>query len=96
MFDKDGKLDERSQRILSEQTIPPRYGRSPGMDCLPDLEAIKRAESDVVERVAKRIATLRMCEQQGNHVPCASCRNARGYNDDVGCITLARAAIEAI
>lgn len=31
MFDNNGKLDARSQRILSEQTIPPRYGYSPGM-----------------------------------------------------------------
>lgn len=34
MFDKDGKLDERSQRILSEQTIPPLYGRSPATGAL--------------------------------------------------------------
>lgn len=35
MFDKDGKLDKRSRRILSEQTIPPRYGKSPGQDFWP-------------------------------------------------------------
>jgi len=34
MFNSDGTLDKRSQRILSKQTIPPRYGRSPGMDAL--------------------------------------------------------------
>jgi hypothetical protein len=34
MFDKHGKLDARSQRILREQMIPPRFGSSPGMDAI--------------------------------------------------------------
>ena len=54
------------------------------------------SESEMVERVARAIAHLRMCEKQGNVVPCASCQNVRGYNDDVGCMTLALAAIAAI
>lgn len=52
--------------------------------------------SEMVERVARAVAHLRMCELQGNIVPCASCSNARGHNDDVGCMTLARAVIEAM
>lgn len=51
---------------------------------------------EMVELAARAIADLRMCEKQGNVVPCASCQNVRGYNDDVGCMTLARAAIAAI
>lgn len=39
MFDKDGKLDERTQRILSEQTVPPRYGLSPVMSAGPPMTA---------------------------------------------------------
>lgn len=37
MFEmKDGKLvlDDRSQRLLAEQTIHPLYGRSPGMEAM--------------------------------------------------------------
>lgn len=54
--------------------------------------------SEMVERVARAIAALRSCSLEwGPKQPiCASCSNARGYSDDVGCMTLARAAIEAM
>ncbi len=50
MFDKDGKLDERSQRILSEQTIPPRYGLSPVMQALK-REMSEEARTIMLERI---------------------------------------------
>jgi hypothetical protein len=53
---------------------------------------------ETVERVARAIAALRSCSLEwGPKQPiCASCSNARGYSDDVGCVTLARAAIAAM
>lgn len=50
MFDKDGKLDERSQRILSEQTIPPRYGQSPGMQALSVMPEMTATELVAAEK----------------------------------------------
>jgi hypothetical protein len=35
MFNPDGSFDDRTQRILREQTMPPQYGRSPAMDAMP-------------------------------------------------------------
>lgn len=46
MFDKDGKLDERSRRILGEQTIPPRYGLSPAMTEGPNMTAAEIVEAE--------------------------------------------------
>jgi hypothetical protein len=52
----------------------------------------------MVERVARAIAALRSCSLEwGPKQPiCASCSNARGYSNDVGCVTLARATIAAM
>ena len=54
------------------------------------------SENEVMERVARAIAHLRMCDRQGNAVPCPSCDNARGYSEDYGCRTMARAVIAAM
>lgn len=54
---------------------------------------------DEVEEVARAIRALRSCTLEWNNPEpkaCQSCRNAKGYHDDVGCITLARAAIATL
>ena len=45
MFNPDGSFDERTERIIREQTIPPRYGRSPGMDACGHWHGIPIRES---------------------------------------------------
>lgn len=41
---KDGKvtLDERSQRLLAEETVPPPYGKSPGGEWIDQNYQIDR------------------------------------------------------
>jgi hypothetical protein len=50
--------------------------------------------SEMVERVAKVLRKERGCDAPG--FPCSFCQWTEDANDEVGCITLARAAIAAM
>lgn len=50
--------DERARRILSEQTIPPAYGISPGMQAVADLKAFNALPLEVQQRAMAELATV--------------------------------------
>lgn len=63
---------ERERNILSEQTIPPLYGRSPAMFALPELRgevfytysaAQQSARAAIIDQLdAEKLAYLERCE----------------------------------